>query len=249
MVFENLLNPVFGPLLKLPSLWAVIILSFGISLIITLIYKYTTNQSLMKELKEEMKEFQKQIKELRHDPKKAMEVQKKAMQTNMKYMGHSMRSTLFTFLPIIIIFGWMNAHLSYAPILPWQNFTTTVIFEEGVDGKIELSVPDGINIQEDAVKEIENTNAKWVLNGREGEYLLEYVFNDKKYNKEVLVTNGKEYKTPIKNVKDGNIAIINIDNKKNIVLNLFGWKIGWLMSYIIFSLLFSILLRKIIKVY
>ena len=64
MVFENILNPVFAPFLALPTLWAVLLLSFLISLIITLIYKYSTDQNLMKSLKDEMKELQKEIKEL-----------------------------------------------------------------------------------------------------------------------------------------------------------------------------------------
>ena len=249
MVFENLLNPILGPLLNLPSLWAVVLLSFLISLIITLIYKFTTNQSLMKDLKEEMKAFQKQVKELKSEPEKAMEVQKKSMKTNMKYMSHSMRSTLFTFIPIILIFGWMTANLSYDPILPGQDFTTTVVFGKGVSGEIGLNAPEGLNIEGSTVKEVKDNEVKWVLNGKEGEYLLEYEFNNKRYNKEVLIAEGNKYKNPIKDVKDGNIEMIKIDNKKNIVLNLFGWKIGWLGTYIIFSLIFSIGLRKIIKVY
>ena len=249
MAFDNLLNPVLGPLLNLPSLWAIILLSFLISLIITLIYKFTTNQSLMKDLKAEMKEFQKEIKELRNEPQKAMEVQKRSMKTNMKYMSHSMRSTLFTFIPIILIFGWMTAHLSYDPILPGQDFTTTVVVEKGISGEIELNVPEGLSIEGSAVKGAKDGEVKWVLNGKEGEYLLEFVFNNQKYTKEVLITEGNSYSAPIKDVKDGNIELIKVDNKKNLVLNLFGWKIGWLGTYIIFSLIFSILLRKIIKVY
>ena len=54
MVFENLLSPVFDPLLNLPTLLAVVILSFLISLIITVVYKFTTDQNLMKGLKEEI---------------------------------------------------------------------------------------------------------------------------------------------------------------------------------------------------
>ena len=76
MVFENFLNPILGPLLNLPTLWAVIILSFLISLIITVVYKYTTNQDLMKQLKGEMKEFQREVKELKKEPDRAMTVQK-----------------------------------------------------------------------------------------------------------------------------------------------------------------------------
>ena len=249
MVFDNLLNPVLGPLLKLPILWTIVLLSFLISLIISLITKYTTNQNLMKQLKEEQKELQKEVKELRNKPEEMMKVNKKVMETNMKYMSQSMKSMLFTFIPIIIIFGWMSSHLAFAPILPGEDFTTSVVFEEGANGEIELSVPDGFNIQGDAIKDVKDGEVKWILNGEEGEYLLEYVFNGNKYNKEILITKEMEYREPVKSIKDGNINKIEVGYKKNIVLNLFGWKLGWLGSYIIFSLIFSIVLRKVIKVY
>lgn len=249
MVFEDLLNPVFSPLLNLPTLWAVILLSFLISLVITLLYKYTTDQNLMKQLKDEMKEFQKEIKELRKEPEKAMQVQKKAMQTNMKYMTQSMKSTLYSFIPIIIIFSWMTAHLAYDPILPGQDFTTTVTFEESANGMIELSVPNGITINGDAKKEIKDGTIKWVLSGDKGEYLLEYIFNGKKYSKEVLITEENRYTQPIKMIKGDAVKSIEIAHNPKKILNLFGWKIGWLGSYIIFSIIFSMLIRKLVKVY
>lgn len=249
MVFENLLDPALRPLLALPMFWAIFVLSLLISLIITLVYKFTTNQSLMKDLKEEMKAFQKQIRELRNDPQKAMEVQKVAMKTNMKYMSHSMRSTLYTFIPIIIIFGWMNAHLSFAPILPNEDFTTTIIFEKGITGEIELSVPEGLVIEGDAIKEIQESEVKWILNGQEGEYLLEYHLNDNTYSKDVIITNDFDYKNPFKRENDGIVKEIKIDNKKNVVVNFLGWKMGWLATYIILSIIFSMLLRKIFRVY
>ncbi len=249
MVFENLLNPVFFPLLSLPTIWAVVLLSFFISLIVTVLYKYTTDQNLMKQLKEEMKEFQKEIKELKKEPQKAMEVQKKAMQTNMKYMMHSMRSTLYSILPLIIIFSWMNAHLAYDPILPGQDFTTTVTFEKNAKGMIELSVPDGVTINGEAKKEVKDGMVKWILNGKEGEYLLEYAFGGKIYSHEVLVTKKNIYNTPIKKIGDGNVNFIEVEHKPKQLANLGFMKIGWLGTYILLSILFSILIRKVIKVY
>ena len=249
MVFENLLNPILNPLLNLPTLWAVILLSFLISLIITLITKYATDQNLMKRLKQEMKELQAEMKELRKEPEKAMQVQKQVMQTNMRYMKQSFRSMIYTFIPIIIIFGWMNAHLAYEPILPGQEFTTSVIFEENVNGIVELSVPDGITIDGAAKKEVKDGVVKWVLNGNGGEYLLEYIFDGKKYSKEVLITEKNMYTQPIKRIKADTIKSIEIENAQKKILNLFGWKIGWLGTYIIFSIIFSMLIRKIIKVY
>lgn len=248
MGFESMLDSIFSPLLNLPTIWAVILLSFLISLIITVVYKYTTNQNLMKELKDEMKEFQREIKELRKEPEKAMAIQKKSMQTNMKYMMHSMKSTLYSIIPIILIFSWMNANFAYEPILPEQDFTTTVVFEENVDGVIELSIPEGIRINGDVRKEADS-EVKWVLNGDEGEYLLEYIFDGKKYNKEILITDKNRYKEPTKRIKDSVVKSIEVEHKEKKLLNLFGWKIGWLGSYIIFSIVFSILVRKAIKVY
>ena len=249
MVLENFLNPVFSPLLNLPTLWAVILLSFLISLIITVVYKYTTDQNLMKQLKEEMKEFQREIKELKKEPEKAMQIQKKSMQTNMKYMMHSMRSTLFSIIPIIVIFSWMNANFAYEPILPGQDFTTIVVFEENVNGVIELSVPEGLIINGDAIKDVEDGEVKWVLRGKEGEYLLEYIFDGKKYGKEILITGENKYKEPMKSVRDGIVEFIGVEHKPKKLLNMLGWEVGWLGAYIIFSIIFSILIRKIIKVY
>ena len=249
MVFENILNPIFSPLLNLPTLLAVILLSFLVSLIITVVYKFTTDQNLMKQLKEEMKEFQKEIKDLKKEPERAMEVQKRSMQTNMKYMMYSMKSTLYSIIPIILIFNWMNANFAFDPILPGQDFTTTVVFEDSIEGVIELSVPGGVMINGDAQKEVKDSEVKWVLNGDEGEYLLEYIFDGKKYNKEVLITQKNRYKEPVKRVRGGIVESIGIENKPKKLLNIFGWKIGWLGTYIIFSILFSIIIRRVIKVY
>ena len=248
MVFESVLNPILSPLLNLPTLWAVILLSFFISLIITIIYKYTTDQNLMKQLKEEMKAFQKQIKELKKEPERAMQIQKKSMQTNMKYMMQSMKSTLYSFIPIILIFGWMNANFAYDPINPGQEFTTTVFLEENVDGKIELSIPKGIEVNGNTKKEIKDSKVTWLLSGERGEYLLEYIIDGKKYNKEVLISENR-YTDPIKSVRDGTVKSVEVEHNKKILFNLFGWKLGWLATYIIFAIIFSILVRKAIKVY
>ena len=191
----------------------------------------------MKELKNEMKELQKETKELKSQPAKMMEVQKRAMQTNMKYMSHSMRSTLFTFIPIILIFGWMNSHLAYNPIMPQQEFTTTLSLYDGVRGNIELIVPEGITISGESNKTIESNEVKWVLKGEEGEYLLEYKIDGKSYTRDLLITKDQSYAAPIKIVKDKTVMQISIDNEKLKVLNLFGWKLGWLGTYIILSII------------
>src|SRR3989338_4828162 len=169
MVFENLLNPIFSPLLNLPTLWAVILLSFLISFVITLLYKYTTNQNLMKQLKEEIKEFQKELKSLKDSPTEMMRVQKEAMKTNMKYMSMSMKATLITFIPVIFIFGWMSSHFAFESIQPNEQFTVTVNFRDPVDSSISLIPAPGISVDGSLEKQVSADNVMWTLTGELGE--------------------------------------------------------------------------------
>ncbi len=250
----SFLDPVMdfmlGWLLGLNYFWAILILSFLLSVLITVIYKYTTNQSLMKDLKGEIKELQKEMKALRNEPQKMMAVQKKAMETNMKYMMHSMRSMIFTFIPIILIFGWMSSHFEYMPITPGEDFTTTMNFESA-EGTAKIIVQEGIEIKGDAEQEISHNSAKWVLNGKEGDYILEYEYGQETFTKDVKITSGKEYVAPAKIVKDSAVKSITVGNQPVKIINLYvnGWKLGWLGTYILFSIIFSLLIRKWMKVY
>lgn len=109
-MFDNFFNMLFGPVMVLQSPYNLAVLSLILTAFITLIYKYVTDQELMKSLKQEMKDMQKEMKEFKEDPKKMMEVQKKVMEKNMKYMMHSFKPMLITFIPLILVFGWLRNH-------------------------------------------------------------------------------------------------------------------------------------------
>ena len=249
MAYFDFLNIIFAPLLKLPLLWAVVILSFIVSLIIILITKYTTDQSLMKKLKDDIKEHQKQIKELKNEPAKVMEVQKKTMELNMKYMMHSLRPTIITFIPIILIFGWMSSTFAFDSIKPQQEFSVTVFFGKNTNGEAEMIVTEGLTAVGNNTKKIENGMATWTLKGVEGEHLIEFFYNDEKQQKNILITNNEKYIEPIKKMSNSQIKSIQINYVPKKILNIFGWKLGWLGTYIVFSIIFTMALRKVMKVY
>ncbi len=120
MVFDNFFNFIFGPILKLGAAWSVIIISFILSCLILLFYKLFTDQKLMKSLKEEIKAIQEEAKKFREDPAKSLEISKKAMEKNMILMRHSMRPTLYTFVPLIIIFSWLrNSFKGMGDVVTW----------------------------------------------------------------------------------------------------------------------------------
>ena len=248
---DPVMNFLFGWALALPPFWAIILLSLIIAVIITLCYKWFTDQDLMKQLKTEMKELQKEAKELRSNPEKAMVVQKKAMETNMKYMMHSLKPTLITFVPIILIFGWLQGAFAYEPIMPGQEFTVSMQFEKGViDGQAGLTVPEGLLLVSNANQTIGGGQASWTVKGEKpGEYFLEYTFNDRKFSNKVWITTERKYEDALTVVDDIQVKSIVLGYEKLVIMNLFGWKLGWLGAYIIFSIIFSMSLRKVIKLY
>lgn len=246
-MFNGFLDPVLLPVLNgLGTLGFVVLIALVVSLITVLVYKFTTDQVLMKNIKEELDKLNKEAKKNLHDQKKAMEVQKQMFSKQMVMMKHSMTTTLITFLPIIILFSWLNAHLMYVPINADEQFTVTVNFDNYV-GNAALNVPNGLTIVDNATKTI-SPKLDWRLSGKPGEYLLEWKIGDKSYTKDVFIGENN-YADATKIVNDGIVKTIQINYKQTKVLDILGLQIGWLWSYIIFAVIFSMVLRKVLKVY
>lgn len=242
----GILDSILGPLLGLDPLLVVLGVSFAIALLINLVYKLMTDQHLMKSLKDKMKEQQQKMKEHRDNPQKVMEMQREAMDTNLKYMMHSLRPTLVTFIPIIIIFGWMNANFAYEPIQPGQEFSVSINTEIGSENReILLVVPPGLEATSSLSQKVKNNQATWTLKGQEGEYILEFRLPEKVYSKEVMITNKQQYTPASTPLSENGLKDITINYQKLVTLNLFGWKLGWLATYILASIVFSLSIRKL----
>lgn len=250
--FDPIFNPWLGQLLHLPAFWTILIISAGITFLITIVYKYTTNQSEMKTIKTDLKRYQKEMRETK-DTKKLMAIQKKSLDLNMKYMMSSFKSTLYTFIPIIIIFAWLNTHIAYYPLLPNQDFSVRAEFGEGAKGNISISSIPELKFVTPQTVAIEDRKAEWTLNGDAGEYKLKFDYGTEEYDMNILITTERTYLIAEKPIKDSKLKMIIAGNKKvhpfGDNFNLFGWYPGWLATYIVLSLVFSALFRKILDVY
>lgn len=242
------LDWLLGWSLLLQPLIGIIVLSLLISVMVVLMYKFTTNQNLMKQLKDEMKTLQTQMKELRDHPDKALEVQKKVMDANLKYMMQSMRATLFTLLPILLIFGWLGANYGFESLQPNEQFSVELQFAEGVTGTVEAEIPDGVALTSARSLAIDNGKALFNYKGRDtGVHALSWTVDGRTYTKDVRITTDSKYEPPLEQFKEGPVKAIEVKLTKLKVLPWLEW--GWLGTYILCSLVFSIALRKLLNVY
>lgn len=236
------LDFVFGFLLGWPPLVSILLVSTVVSLLIVVSYKYLTDQKEMKRLKDELASHQKKMKEIK-EPEKLMAVQKDAMALNMQYMTKSMKPTLITFLPIILIFGWMNAHFAFEPLLPNEEFLLTAQVKDAQN--VSIVVPDGLSVTSASVAEVQDGIAKFSLKGEEGNYLVTLQGNGEEVDKDVIISSKRTYASVSQAYKSNVFESVALGNEKLIVF----WKIGWLGTYIIAAILLSTVLRKLLRVY
>ncbi len=244
-MFDSFLNSTLGFLLNWNPVVAITVVSLVISLIIVLAYKFMTNQEEMKRLKDETKSFQKQMKELKSEPEKMMQVQKKAMEVNLIYMRKSMTPTLVTFLPIILIFGWLNGHFAYEALQPGQEFTLTAFMEKNVIGNVTITAPEGLEVVGDKTAVITDREARFTLKGAAGEYYATLESNGGKADKHIIISEGKDYASVTESFKSDVFKSATLGNEKRKIL--FG--LTWIWVYLATAIAFSILFRKVLRVH
>jgi len=249
---DSVLNPVLGPLLDMNPTLAILIISVVISLISVVLQKYLTDQKKLKDLKKKMKDLQQNTKAVKDDPKKMMKLQQEMWALQGPMMKESFKPVIWTMIPFLLLFMWLNAHFAFLPIAPSEEFTVTA-YTEDVDPLMIRATPElAISTLEANVTDGE---ASWKMSGSEGLYALE-IFTGTDMTvapaatASVIITEGRDYepvvqrfKGPVPQVKIGNLPLKPFGS-----FSLFGWRPGWIWAYIIFSLATSIGFRKLLDV-
>ncbi len=254
----NLLDPILNPLTNYSPALIITIFSLVLAFLSVIIYKLTTNQKYLKELRRKTEKIQKKIRELQKDitskeaQKEMGKLNTELMLISGEQMKASMRSTIFTIIPFLLLFGWLAAHYSYEPLLPNQPFNITVISQNNIKNLTLESTPKLELINESFFIKHSNNNDFYVktftVKGQQGDYLLEFKLNNNLImKKDIIITTRHEYTNPKETTKDKKTQLI-ISNKP-LRINILNFSLSWFWYYFIIITIFSTLFRKILKVY
>lgn len=105
-IVSTILDPTAGALLNWNLTIGMSLIIIFITILMTLVQKYGTDQKTLRELKKEQKELQVEMKKAREHPEKMMELQKKQFAFMPKMMKLSMRPVIYTSIPLILFFRW-----------------------------------------------------------------------------------------------------------------------------------------------
>jgi len=122
-----ILDPTAGSLLNWNITYGMFIVVMIISLIVTLIQKYGTDQETLREIKKEQKIIQEEMKKYKHDPERLFEFNKKQMEIIPKTFDITLKPIIYTAIPFILFFRWFNDYFSavnwkFLGILSWFWF-------------------------------------------------------------------------------------------------------------------------------
>ncbi len=249
-----LLDPLLQPLLVLKPLYLILLTSFFLTVIITIIYKYTTDQSRVKFLRAETKKLQKELrnKELQADKEQFEAKQKHLTAMSMEMMKSNFKPMLFTMLPVFLILGWMSSHLALDPIAPGEFFTVDVFTDASYTGAVVMK-HDEIYSEGGSSKIPIDGKTIWKLRSQDsGRYILQFKADDTFAEKAVKVTDVLDSEIPSEQYDDGPITAITVHQEKLTPLGDFSirsWKPGWLAVYIVISIVMSLIIRKALGVH
>lgn len=246
-----------------PQAFLIILLAtIGISLFSTLVYKFATNQKKMREIKERLKVLQKELREARGDQERMLKINSQIMKSHNEYSMQSMRSILFTFIPVMLVFIFLRAHVAYAPIHPGDTFTVLLDYrDQAALGSTLVQVPNGFTL----LNTSNYTKSGFLgLGSRKGEAVLirapntsangtiTFSYGNETVNRSVMVTESNKYAQQSVSYRNGFLASAAIQYQGLRVFDvpwLPGWLQGWLAVYIIFTLIFTNVFRTVLKVH
>ncbi len=114
---------------------SILILSFIVTLFITIITYYMTDRVRMKELRDKQKALRLEIKKYRDNPQKMMELNKQMMEDMPEQLKHSFKPMIITMIPILIVFAWLRstfALTSLAGSWLWWYIISSIVFSIGL---------------------------------------------------------------------------------------------------------------------
>ncbi|MBT3408106.1 DUF106 domain-containing protein [Candidatus Woesearchaeota archaeon] len=239
MVIDNIILPLFNYNLSV----GMAIVALIATLFSTVVYKYTTDQLLLKRIKRETKELQEKSKSFKDNQEKLMQINKEIMSKSFEQMKITFKSSMYTMLPLLIVFIYLAGNFTYEPIKPNEQFELNIYSN---NKSIEYQLPKKIKLIEvNNIEEDKNyiTNLKLISNNTG---LVIIPIENTKHR--ILISDKIEYEDPIQEISNSKITKIETVHKELTFINLFGWEIGYLGTYIIFSIIFSIILRKLLNV-
>jgi uncharacterized membrane protein (DUF106 family) len=110
---------------------SIIVISFLVSLFITIIRYFIVDKEKMKLIRDRQKNLRAEMKEYKNNPEKMMEINQRMLEDMPEQMKQSFKPMIITLIPVLIIFAWMRSAYAMTDIANnwlWWYIGSSIIF-------------------------------------------------------------------------------------------------------------------------
>jgi len=266
--FGKIFELIFLPFRNLNPWIGMILISFLTGLLMLLIFRFTSNQKGISEVKNKIKAHLLELRLFKDSLILSLKAQGKILRYNLKYISYSGKPMLVMIIPLILILIQLNLWFGYQSLKPGDVTILKVELKEGqnpLDVDFTIKPGQALAIETPPLRIYEKREINWRLRARKkGLHLLIIEINGQTFFKNVAVDQKPLSKiSPIK--VQGNfinelfnpgeaplsrdLPVKAIEIKypaKN--MNLFGWHIHWLIVYFALSIIFGFAFKGVFKI-
>jgi hypothetical protein len=196
--FQFLLSYGFDSLLRpfqtIPPFWALIPFSILTSILLLLIFRYTSDQQQIRITKDTIKAYILELWLFRDDPRILLSAQGRILRLNCRYLALAMKPMLVSLIPVALLLSTLDGWFGFRPLLPGEEVIVSVQADDGKTEFLEratLTVSSGLTIETLPLRIPPTMEADWRVKAHQaGVYKVAVDLPAHRVEKEVLVSHG-----------------------------------------------------------
>jgi len=268
LIFGKIFEFIFLPFRNMNPWVGMILISFLTALFLLFIFRWTSNQKGIKQVKDKIKAHLLELRLFKDNLRLSFKSQANILRYNLKYIGYSIKPLLIMIIPLILILTQLNLWFGYDSLSPGQKFILKVKLKDNYPPSnidISINTSPGLETETMPLRVKEEGEVDWRLSAAEkGFHDVMVNVNGKIVTKEVAVGQKPLIKiSPLKTRPSfiqeilnpgeppipANLPIKTIEvSYPSHHMNLFGLQIHWIIIYFALSIIFGFAFKGVFKV-
>jgi len=258
----------FSPFRHLNPWFGMVFVSFLTGLLMLLIFRLTSNQAGIKNVKDKIKAHLLELRLFNDNLNVSLKAQSQILRYNLRYIGYSFKPLLVMIIPLILTLVQLNVWFGYEPILPGESAILKVKLEETaklLELPATVEPPVGIMVETPALRVEDEKEIDWRIRAdSRGVHELNLKIGGQTSMKSIAVGVGPLDRISPIMVKRGLLREVLYPGEKPLPssglvksieisyspkrMNLFGLRVHWLIAYFALSIIIGFALKRPFKV-
>ncbi|MGB3730074.1 MAG: hypothetical protein WBA70_12590 [Thermodesulfobacteriota bacterium] len=266
-VLNSFFDLIVNPFKDIAPIWSLTLFSFLIAILMLLIFRYTSNQTKIKETKSKIRAYIYELTLFKDELGIVLSAQKNVLIQNLKYIKYAVKPMIFMIIPLGLFLIQLDSLYGHKPLDLNESTIVSLKLSDKTKMPENISVKSdgGLTIETSPLKIVQDKQVDWRVRADEiGEHDLIFKVEDQEYQKKVIVGNQgimriiPTVSTPNfwNNLlypggkllaKGGAVEEIHVDYKRSSI-GVYKWKLDWLVVIFGLSIVFAFGMKGLFKV-